>query len=998
MDQLLALVEAIREPADRVGLPLDETVAVLLDPQQWRHAYQAEAKRRADSTRATVQAEQGRAALAQLHPGQRLEKLTDPFALGVHRTIKLNRRHEQVLPALPRYVRRDHDVQLAAVVRQAADGASVMATLVGESSTGKTRALWESLGLLRERADQWRVWPPLHPMPPCAALAELPRLAPQTVVWLDDAHLYLTPAELGEQFATGLRTLLRDQARAPILVLGTLWPEHWVTLTARQQTFPDTHSQARQLLDGHDIPVPDAFDSKALDTLTGQRGSDPRLAEAAERACEGQITQYLAGVPALLARYRYAPPEAKAIIHTAMDARRLGAGPHLPRALLAEAAPAYLTDRQWEALGNDWMEKALAYTSKDANGIGGILAPVRPRPLAPARGPHTNNDLTAITDPPKADVGPLYRLADYLEQSGRQERRDQLPPAEFWEAAGRHATTELQELAHAAASRGLYFNAAKLHKLAAAQGDTDAAAFLVDKIVYWGAGGVSAAAHWAVKHADPADTSGIASLIGQLNHAEMGNALAELLALEPARHAVVIDPWAVAQLLEALHQIGEFTAKELLALRAAKGIPLDDPSALSKLLEELRKQGLQQAVQTLLQRAPAAHAVVKAPSLVSHLLAELRSLDKAQSAELAHRAARQTSVEDPVTTQWLIDRLLRNGHHQDAVALAERSAENIVARDKPGLGELLQSLYQADARQTALRISERAVRQIALTSPAVVSDVIAGLFVCKLNSALAILWERHPEVTVTLTDADEVESLLDLMHRAGGTHGAKALAIRVAQEIPLGRPYQTTKLLEVLHEIGATQALAVLAKRAVNTPVKYPEDFKKLKATLHRGGVNHALVALEGWVPDLDAALSRPSTAADVLEWVAESGDHDLVTALADQAADRIMLEEPGGIILLLETLAKLGEQRALTALAQRTANSFVLLGEPQQDPVELAELIKSLRHVREDQAADQLARRAYDAGLFEEVLGIPFYVPHEFCYGRDSHGAAAAPWGWTDL
>jgi hypothetical protein len=55
------------------------------------------------------------------------------------------------------------------------------------------------------------------------------------VVWLNEAQFYLQAADggLGERVAAGLRELLRDPARAPVLVLATLWPQYWDTLTAR---------------------------------------------------------------------------------------------------------------------------------------------------------------------------------------------------------------------------------------------------------------------------------------------------------------------------------------------------------------------------------------------------------------------------------------------------------------------------------------------------------------------------------------------------------------------------------------------------------------------------------------------------------------------------------------------------------------------------------------------------------------------------------------------
>ena len=37
--------------------------------------------------------------------------------------------------------------------------------------------------------------------------------------------------------------------------------------------------------------------------------------------------------------------------------------PGLPQAFLEAAAPGYLTGDQWDALGEDWLEQALAYTA-----------------------------------------------------------------------------------------------------------------------------------------------------------------------------------------------------------------------------------------------------------------------------------------------------------------------------------------------------------------------------------------------------------------------------------------------------------------------------------------------------------------------------------------------------------------------------------------------------------------------------------------------------------
>ncbi len=253
--------------------------------------------------------------------GRPLAQVTDPFALEVHRPVQPENAPAG-LPELPAYVPRDHDRVLAGVVRAAAGGRSGVAVLVGGSSTGKTRACWEALALLRAQDPPWRLWHPIDPSRPEAALAELPRIEPRTVVWLNEAQFYLDVADggLGERVAAGLRELLRDPARAPVLILATLWPGFWDMLTARPPGGGDSHAQARELLAGHDITVPAAFTPAQAAQLAGS--GDARLVLAARLATDRAVIQFLAGAPELLARYRNAPPAAAALI-----ARRDGRPP-----------------------------------------------------------------------------------------------------------------------------------------------------------------------------------------------------------------------------------------------------------------------------------------------------------------------------------------------------------------------------------------------------------------------------------------------------------------------------------------------------------------------------------------------------------------------------------------------------------------------------------------------------------------------------------------------
>ncbi|MGN3955100.1 tetratricopeptide repeat protein [Streptomyces sp. WAC8370] len=365
------------------------------------------------------------------------------------------------LSPLPAYVEREHDQRLRAVVDAATSGQSGIALLVGGSSTGKSRACWEAVKVL---PDGWRLWHPIEPNRAQAVVEQLALVGPQTVVWLNESQHYMLDLEKGEQVASGLRGVLNDSRRGPVLVLGTIWPEHWATLTTVPAAGPDLHAQARQLVKAKGIEVDTRFSADELKDALAVSGADPRIAEALDCAHQGEITQYLAGAPALLERYRTAPAAARALIVAAMDGRRLGHGPDLPLSMLEAAVPGYLTDREWDTLPGDWLERAWAYVT-DTPACRGSHSPLyRPRPRS--------------GQPIQAQ--PQYRLADYLEQHGHLHRRTVRLPADVWDALVDHANPmDRMALGEAARRRGLLQHAFRLYAKAAELGDPEACKQLI---------------------------------------------------------------------------------------------------------------------------------------------------------------------------------------------------------------------------------------------------------------------------------------------------------------------------------------------------------------------------------------------------------------------------------------------------------------------------------------------------------------------------------------
>ncbi|WP_333739765.1 hypothetical protein [Streptomyces sp. IBSBF 2806] len=350
---------------------------------------------------------------------------------------------------LPAYVQREHDRVLADAVRDCTEGRSRMLVMVGSSSTGKTRACWEAVQPLAER--DWLLWHPFDPTRAEAALEDLHRVQPRTVVWLNEAQHYLGDPKVGERIAAAVHTLLTQCERGPVLVLGTLWPEYLRQYTSLPAPgAADPHSRVRELLAGRTVAVPETFDLPALATAAALAAEgDQLLADALTRThTDGRLTQDLAGAPELLDRYEHATPAARAVLEAAMDARRLGAGLHLPQAFLTGAAADYLADADYDQLADDWAEAAFAELARPVHGKQALLHRVTPRPRR--RPPSPSRSATG-----PLPAGPVFRLADYLEQHGWLTRRWLCPPASFWHAAHDHFTSvkDLETLVEAAEVR-----------------------------------------------------------------------------------------------------------------------------------------------------------------------------------------------------------------------------------------------------------------------------------------------------------------------------------------------------------------------------------------------------------------------------------------------------------------------------------------------------------------------------------------------------------------
>ncbi|MFF8696714.1 hypothetical protein ACF08W_31315, partial [Streptomyces sp. NPDC015144] len=587
---------------------------------------------------------------------------------------------------LPGYVRRAHDGVLATAVREAAAGRSGIVILVGTSSTGKTRACWEAVQPLAEHG--WRLWHPFDPTRAEEALENLHRVGPRTVVWLNEAQHYLGHPRAGERIAAAVHSLLTGTGRGPVLVLGTLWPEY----AARYTALPapgrdDPHSRVRELLAGRILTVPDAFDAPALATAeTLAQEGDCLLAEALERGrADGRVTQDLAGAPELLNRYRHATPPALALLEAAMDARRLGVGPHIPQSFLTDAAADYLTDTERDHRTDDWAEQAFAHLAEPVHGKQAPLRRADPRPQRHPPGPPSLAEKT-----PAQPAGPVFRLADYLEQHGRTTRQYLCPPASFWHAAHTHIADgdDLNNLAEAAEHRHRLQWAHHLRQRAAEQGNIDALLRLAEtREPAWDREGAGKLTRRA---ADQATTDMLLRLSGARERAGDREG-AETLAHEAADHGIAFALFRLARLRdrkaakmlarEAAVRCTTFVLARVAGMRERAG----DQEGAERLAREAADRGDTHALVDLAwgrewagDREAAERLAYEAADhghpLASALLVEMR--EEAGDQEDAERLAREVADHGGPYALALLARMRGEaGDQEDAERLAREAAD-----------------------------------------------------------------------------------------------------------------------------------------------------------------------------------------------------------------------------------------------------------------------------------------------------------------------------------
>ncbi|MFF5306730.1 tetratricopeptide repeat protein [Streptomyces sp. NPDC013161] len=612
-----------------------------------------------------------------IHEALHLEPVASaPTAVPAVRRLRVlgggrqQRGHAVVEPDvdLPVFVERDVSEQLRSWMRTAGhDGGFIV--LVGNSCVGKTRLLFESARA--ELADFAVLAPDLGDGGLVNALAEASFPLPKLVVWLDELQRFLPgPFFVNDEVAghtplsaSAVRKLLA--ADTSVAIVGTLWPEYATELRATELA-PGSAAQHPRYPAAVDIlsigGVRDLVVQPFSLTERARAATlavwDPRLAQAvADR--DYNVTEALAGARQIMRRYQQATDLNQAVIHAAIDARRLGIQGPLTRELLCAAARGYFTTVEPD---DAWFERALAELSSSSRRDDRATAPLIPLPTADRR----------------AVLG--YTVADYLQQRLAWRRRSEQLSAITWQALVEH-TVDLDDRLRLAdgAYRRLVYGAAETLYRALAPGNCEAALELADLLDDQGKSEGAQEVLRAIAESNEAAAIHLARLLadgGRIDElraragtgdrraaqvlaavlAEQGD-VAELRARADAGDADAVD-----QLIGLLAQ--QDNADELRRLADA-----GDGSAADHLALVLRRQGEIDELQQVL-RARADVGDHNAAFQLADLLSEQGDIDEALRvlrvhAEMGSRAA----------VGRLSESLIQRGHVDQALQLLRSRAD-----------------------------------------------------------------------------------------------------------------------------------------------------------------------------------------------------------------------------------------------------------------------------------------------------------------------------------
>ncbi|MCR8576085.1 tetratricopeptide repeat protein [Streptomyces sp. Isolate_219] len=290
---------------------------------------------------------------------------TDPIAFGIHRVPS-----SPDFPDIVEYLPRSIDSHLDAIL-QSLEETGGMLLLTGDSASGKSRALYESM---RRNLANWEVCNP----DPDIDITNLPTSArrERKAVWLDDLHSYL--------HATGLTPALLDSlTNSNFIILATLRTEFYDHYAGEKGSLRDAgpripSSPGRVIRAAHHVALERIWDEHEREFAA--RSSDPRVSDALNSDRAYGLAEYLAAGPQVLRAWKSASrvngnPRGAALVAAAVDLARTGVGTSIPSSSIERLHERYLANAGGPALRPEELDEAWQWAGEIILGVTSPLIP-----------------------------------------------------------------------------------------------------------------------------------------------------------------------------------------------------------------------------------------------------------------------------------------------------------------------------------------------------------------------------------------------------------------------------------------------------------------------------------------------------------------------------------------------------------------------------------------------------------------------------------------------
>ncbi len=309
------------------------------------------------------------------------------------------------------------------------------------------------------------------------------------------------------------------------------------------------------------------------------------------------------------------------------------------------------------------------------------------------------------------------------------------------------------------------------------------------------------------------------------------------------------------------------------------------------------------------------------------LLGLLGRIDPQSKHKVAEWAAQNAPLDDPATIAKLLHFLRGAKFRGAANVLVTRAAAGVSIGDPDGLALFIEEL-QLMTRTRAIRATADRLAKLASGEHALSSKLLD-----KLNEAgeldaiipLATDYARHAD----LCDPQSVISALRMIKACGrqGQSIKKFLLDRdPASSVTLDDSEAVKRILQLLHEVRADQALAVLANRAAEkVSIKQPLTVVLLLQALNETGQHQAIDGLMARDPARHVVLDSTGDIASLFEELQRNGRPDVAAALAYRFAAKAPLDNPRKLDRLFRALIDAGEREPARMLARRAVERRVL-------------------------------------------------------------------------